>query len=446
MRKLSNYVWTIIFIAAIFAVSIGVAVYYSYGIPKPVQLRIIYTHSDEMANDVVDDFETWYQDKYGTPIQVTLIKTDPQSALISVTHWYIQPQADVLWGGSLALFENASESLLPYNSTYKNELNATCHDCPLMDLNQSTPRWYAASLYGLGVMYDESLLNARGLQVPQSWIDLLGQKYEGNVTMVDPAQSQYTQSFIMLILQSQNWTQGWESLINFSASINEYDSNEDLSALSVASGYAPLAVVPDFVAYDKMLTYSNLGFTYLNATVLQPDPVAIINRGTTNFAEAEAFVDYIITERAQNVIGKYRLPTRQDITVSSPKINPFDADFLYVQSYNETFEQIGTEIVKAYYQAWITEKHDQIKTAWNEIKEANQTRNANANATYYYSLAWNNFTYAGSNMSRNEVDALYNETKGWTQNTATYMQNWRSASTQAYSNAITNARKSKETT
>jgi len=439
MRKLSTYTWTIIFIAAIFAVSITTALYYSYGIPKTAHLRIFHMHPQQMVNDVANDFKAWYQEKYGNPIEVTLTKTDPQSAFTTAEHWYIQPRADIWWGGPLELFENASKSLLSYNSKYKNEINATCHYCPLMDLNRSTPKWYAASLYGLGVMYNDLLLNALDLQIPQNWNDLLGQKYEGNITMVDPAQSQYTLSFIMLMLQSQNWTQGWQSLIKLSAFISKYASSEDLSAVSVASGYTPLAVVPDFSAYDKMLTYFNLGFTYLNATILQPDPVAIINQRTTNFAEAKAFIDYIITERAQNIIGKYRLPIRQGVTVSPPKINPFDADFPYVQSYNETFEQIGTEIVKAYYQAWISEKHEQIKTAWNEIKEANKT-------THFYQLALDNFTYAGRYMSRNEIDALYNETDGWTQNTASYMQNWRSASTQAYSNAITNAQESKEAT
>ncbi len=439
MRKLSTYAWTIIFIVAIFAMSITAAVYYSYGIPKPAQLRIFYVHSPQMVSYVTNDFKVWYQKEYGNSIEVTLMKTDPQSALMSATHWFIQPQADIWWGGPLEFLENASEYLLSYNSTYKNEINETCHNCPLMDLNQSTPKWYAANLYGLGVMYNEWALNTRNLQVPQNWTDLLKQEYEGNITMVDPAQSQYTQSFIMLMLQSRNWAQGWESLINFSAFISENDSSEDLSTLSVASGFTPLAVVPDFAAYDKMLTYPNLNFTYLDATVLQPDPVAIINQRTTNIAAAKAFIDYILTERAQNIIGEYCLPIRQDVTVSSPKINPFDADFPYVQGYNETFEQIGTEIVKAYYQAWITENHEQIKTAWDEIKEANDT-------THYYQLAWNNFTYAGYYMSRNEVDVLYNETNGWTQNTTSYIQDWQNASTKAYSNAITNAQKSKENT
>lgn len=439
MRKLSTYTWAIIFIAAIFAVSITTTVYYSYGIPKVVHLRIFHMHPQQMVNDVVNDFKAWYQEEYGQPIEVTLIKTDPQSALTSATHWYVQPQADIWWGGPVEFLENASKKLLSYNSTYKNEINATCYYCPLMDLNQSTPKWYTASLYGLGVMYNELLLNTRNLQVPQNWTDLLEQKYEGNITMVDPAQSQYSLSFIMLMLQSQNWINGWESLVNLSAFISKYDSSEDLSAVSVASGFTPLAVVPDFAAYDKMLTYSNLGFTYLDATVLQPDPVAIINQRTTNIAVAKAFIDYILTERAQNIIGGYRLPIRQGVTVSSPKINPFDAEFPYVQGYNETFEQIGTEIVKAYYQAWITESHEQIKTVWTEIKEANKT-------TRYYRLALDNFTYAGRYVSRNEVDVLHSETDGWTQNTASYMQDWRSASTQAYSDAITNAQESKEAT
>jgi len=434
--KLSRFAWITIAIVAIFAVSIAASGYYYYVVPHPTHLRILYTRPDSMVNEIAEDFKAWY----GRPIEVTLTPTDPQSAYETATNPYRKPEAEIWWGGPLLLFEKASDSLLPYNSTQKSEMNATCHSCPLMDLNQSTPRWYAASLHALGVMYNET----NSLK-PKTWADLIERKNEGNITMVNPTESEFTQPFIMLVIQSQNWTKGWEYLVKLAALVKDYDNAETTSVLKVASGYLPIAIVPDFYAYSKIQELEQVGihsvnFMYLDATVLEPDPIAIIKRGKY-LEEAKAFVDYILTERAQTIIGKYSLPVHPNATVTSPRIKPFAPNFPGISNYNKTFEEIGKEIVKAYYKVWITERHNEepsIRTAWKEIKEANET-------SPYYDLAWKNFTMAGYYINRNQIDTIYNETNGWTEATLveSYMNNWSNASRNAYTNAIENARKSK---
>ena len=216
MRKLSTYAWTVIFLTIIFSISMGAAAYYYYGIPQPTQLRILHTHPDPLINEIVNDFKTWYQQQHGRQILVTATQTDPQTAYATVTNPYMKPEAEIWWGGPLGLFEEAHGMLLPYNSTNRNQINTTCHFCPLMDLkeNHTAPDWYAASLNGLGIMYNEHVLETMGLQEPQTWADLLKETYKGNITMVDPGESEAVSSLITLILQSkmlttdgiQNWT------------------------------------------------------------------------------------------------------------------------------------------------------------------------------------------------------------------------------------------------
>jgi len=448
VRKLSTYAWTVIFLTIIFSISMGAAAYYYYGIPQPTQLRILHTHSDKLVSEIVNDFKTWYQQQHGHPIEVTTTQTDPQTAYATVTNPYTKPEADIWWGGPLRLFEDAHDMLLPYNSTNINQINTTCHFCPLMDLkeNHTAPDWYAASLHGLGVMYNEHVLEMIGLQKPQTWTDLLEEAYKRNVTMVNPGESEAVSTLTTLILQRKNWTNGWEYLLKLAASIENYDISEADSALKVASGYMPLTIVPDFYAYDKMaISVPNITFTYLDATVLEPDPIAII-WGGTYWREAQAFIDYILTQQAQNIIGKYYLPIRQDANTVLPRINPFDEDFPYIRDYNETFQQIGEDIITNYYQVWIAEEHDQIKTVWKEIVEANKTKGVNENATRYYDLAWSNFTYAGYYLNRTQIDTIYDVTAKWTNATkiAAYIDQWRANSTKAYSDALTNAQKSKQ--
>ena len=435
MLKLSTSAYTAIFLTAIFGISIAATAYYYYSKPNPTSLRILYTHSDAMVNEVVRDFEEWYQQqpKYGRPITVTTIPTDPQTAFEKATTIFRNAEAEIWWGGPLSLFQEAHNRLLPYNSTHKEDINRT-YFCPLMDPNNSTPHWYAASLYGLGVMYNEHRLNELGLPQPQTWTDLTLHEYEGNLTMVDPRDSEFTSPFITLILDSKNWTTGWKYLVTLSALIEEYDTNEHDSALKVSSNYLPLAVVLDSYAYERMaMNISEISFTYLDGTILQPDPIAIINRGTY-INEAKAFVDYILTKQAQDIIGKYLLPTHESAMNFPSEVSPFDPDFPPVYSYNETLKQV----IGSYYETWIKEKHTQIKNAWSEIREANVS-------SPFYKLAMSNFTYAGYYINSSEIDLIFNETDGWTndEKVTLYLNEWRDASSRAYAKAIENAEKSR---
>ena len=432
--KLSTSACITIFLTALFITGITATTYYYYGITHPTNLHILYTHSDEMVDEVVRDFEKWYQQSYGQPIQVTAIHTDPQTAFEKASTKRKKAEAEIWWGGPLSLFKKAHARLRPYNSTRKSDINLT-YSYPLMDLSDNTPHWYAASLYGLGVMYNKHRLGELNLPIPQTWTDLTFHKYQGNITMVDPTESEFTSLFIMLMLQSKNWTGGWEYLVTLSALIEQYDTNEHDSALKVSNDYLPVAVVPDFYVYERMaMGIPEINYTYLDATILQPDPIAIISRGTY-IDEAKAFIDYILTPQAQNIIGEYLLPMHQDAT-SPSEFNPFDPNFPRIHKYNETLQ----EIIKDYYKTWITERHSQIKNAWSEIGEANVS-------SPYYELAMNNFTYAGHFVNPSEINIIYNTTDGWTnaEKIASYMNEWRNASRKAYNNAIENAQISRQT-
>lgn len=434
MHKLTTTASTIIFITAVFVIGVAGTTYYYYGIPHATNLRIFYTHMDNMVNEIVNDFEKWYQQEHGQPIQVTTIYTAPETAFKKATAKSLKTEAEIWWGGLLSLFQKAHGRLLPYNSTRKNDINLTDF-YPLMDISENTPRWYATGLYGLGVMYNEHRLENLYLHIPETWADLTSLIYQGNITMVDSTESDFMSPFIMLMLESRNWTSGWEYLITLSALIEEYDTNAHDSALKVSNDYLPLAIVPDFYAYEKMaMNISEVNFTYLDATILQPDPIAIIDRGTY-IDEAKAFIDYVLSPQAQNIIGKHLLPIRQDAS-SASKFSPFDPNFPCIYRYNETLQEITTD----YYEAWITERHTQIKNAWSAIKEANMS-------SPYYERAMSNFTYAGRYMNQSEINTVYNNTDGWTddEKITSYMNEWHNASGEAYSNAIENAQKAKQT-
>lgn len=363
--KLSRYGQVIVLLIIIFGASILVAAFYYLITPRIPQLRILYTHSPEMVEEVVNNFKTWY----GRSIEVTTTLVNFEEAYEKAKAYTIDPEADIWWGGPYTFFNDTISGLLPYNSTYKSEVNLTCRFSLQMD-NRSTPYWYVASQTGIGIMYNQQVLNTLGLAKPNGWAELLDQKYMENIAMTEPATSELTSQFIMLILQKtmqttngfKNWTTGWDYLVKLAGAIREYDSNEVDTAIKVSSAYIPLAIVPDFYAYDRMaLSIPNINFTYLDDTVLQPDPIAIFKKGG-NQNEAKAFIDYILTQQAQNIVGKYLLPIREDASATSPRINPFDQSFPYITNYNKTFEEKMTPLIRDYYYVWITNKHSNIRT------------------------------------------------------------------------------------
>ncbi|UCE29171.1 MAG: peptidylprolyl isomerase [Candidatus Bathyarchaeota archaeon] len=422
--KLSVSNIVVIVIAGIFVVSIAAASYQTYVAPHPTYLRILHNQPDQMMNEVVVGFKEWYEH----PIEVTLTRTDPQAAYEMATTPPRTPNAEIWWGGPLSLFEKAGAALLAYNATpfLNGEIDRTCDSCPIVDSSQNTPRWYAGNLYGLGVMYNEDYLSSEGLPIPQVWEDLTLDDYEGNLAMIDPATSELLSPFITLILERENWTNGWEYLVKLSAFIRHYDATETYSTWRVTSNFQPLVIVPDRYAYDAMAkSAAQLSFTYLDATVLQPDPIAIFTNGAY-LNEAKAFVDYILTEQAQNIIGKFRLPMHQDAIEFPSEYGPFDQSFPHAEGYNQTLQEIFGD----YYRAWITERHDLIKTAWQKIEQMDKL-------SHEYTLAWNNFTYAGTYVDRSEIEVVYNETDNWTntRNVTEYMNEWRDTSTIAYLNA-----------
>ncbi len=425
MLKLSAFTMVTILLTTFFIVSIAATTYYHYGIPHARRLRILYTHSDQIVDKVVTDFEDWYNLENGEPIQVTVIYTDLQTAFEKATTRHRRAEADLWWGGPLTLLEKAYGTLLPYNSTLKDVINSTCHSCPLMDPEGNTPRWYAASLIGLGVMYNQHRLEEVGLPIPQTWMSLNNTKYAGNITMTEPTRSDFTLPFTMLMLQNKGWTNGWAYLVKLSAIVKGYENIDYYSALKISNDYLPLAVVPDSFAYERMaMNIPQINFTYLDATILQPDPIAIIKKGMY-VDEAKAFIDYILTKGAQNMIGNHRLPIRPDVTPSPPRINPFTSP--KIADYNLTLQ----EIIKDYYRAWITERHNLITHAWEKIEKANKTGP-------YFHLAWKNFTYAGHYTDLTQIQLIYRETEGWTrtENVTSYKDKWLNASKEAYNQAI----------
>jgi len=453
------------------AVAAGVVAYMERPLPRPgiKHLRIAYTICpagsiplhESLVEEVVEAFKDWFFDRFGAEVRVDVDFEDmlrfPQELGRG------PPSADIWWGGFHGDFEERAEYLLPYNSTVKEELlnmscfvNGTYYNCPIMDLEGATPRWYAWAFYAVCFVYNPGEL---GQEAPRTWADLADPRLENRVIAPDTRHAFFSKYVSLTIMASEMWalgneTLGWEAAWNISLAIwaisDELSITPCQDLLKVVAGIKAGAICSDITAYHLLVEggYTGLKVAYLNGTLLFPCPIAIL-KGAKNVEAAKAFVDFLLSADGQAIVAKHLMPIRPDVAVQPPVADPFSPYFPVVGEFNRTFLEVAREFVYDYHKAWFVVKHGPtevegtLRNAWGWVRRANETREANENATRYYELAVANLTAARDYVRREDFDRIYNETAGWT-NKTDYIREWVDTAQGAYRNATENARMSIE--
>ena len=186
--------------------------------------------------------------------------------------------------------------------------------------------------------------------------------------------------------------------------------------------------------------HAHLRIAYLNGTLLSPCPVAVVRKPRAGWAP-RAFVDFLLSKEGQDIIAGYLMPVRPDVEVRPPVGDPFSDSFPIIKGYNETFLDIGAEFVCDYHECWLDKTHEDLREAWWWVRKANETKNADPNATTYFRWAMGNLTSMSTYIGREDFDRLYNETGNWTDK-AEVLSDWENEARMAYGRAKDCARMS----
>jgi ABC-type Fe3+ transport system substrate-binding protein len=116
---------------------------------------LLHPHSADVADDVISDFKSWYQEEYVTSITVQQLTMDSGASYQQVQTWGGEPEADVMWGGGeYYLMALARKGFL---EGYKVSEDAMIEDSfggwPLKD-PEGQSQWYAAALSTFGIMWN----------------------------------------------------------------------------------------------------------------------------------------------------------------------------------------------------------------------------------------------------------------------------------------------------
>lgn len=282
----------------------------------------VYTpHASEMINPIVREFQE------RTGIEVELVTGGTGELLNRVQAESNNPGGDVFWGGGAESLEAYSEYFQPYVTSEDEHIGD--------DYKSPNNYWTGFSALPMVIMYNEEMVEEA--DVPQSWEDLLDEKWRGQIAYTDPnsSGSSYTQLVTMLFAFDQHEDEDWPFVNQFIENLDgRILSGSSMVFRGVADGEFPLGITLEEAAHRYIAGGSPVNVTYPSeGTSAVPDGVSMIN-GASNEANAEEFIDFLVSEDVQEMIVEEfnRRSVRDDIDppeglIDSEDIPLVDYDF-----------------------------------------------------------------------------------------------------------------------
>jgi len=208
--------------------------------------------------------------------------------------------ADLWFTGGADTFINASQSdlLLKYQSPYGEVLADNMKD--------KGGYWYGTSLTLVNLVVNKELINEKGLNMIESWDDLLQEGLKGEVSMSNPASSGTAYNTVSAILETKGQEEGWAYLDQLIDQIPYFTARGSDPKKNVIAGEAIVGINASNGDRDVEINNPHVKLVYpKEGTGWWPQPVAIVN-GTKNEDAAKVFIDWVISKRGMSVIAESR--------------------------------------------------------------------------------------------------------------------------------------------
>lgn len=165
---------------------------------------------------------------------------------------------------------------------------------------------YSAS--AVGVIYNTTLIP----ELSADWAELANEEYKDMLAIPDPEKSGSCKDFAAGFVNKY----GWDAFEGMAANGMIVPGANKAALEAVTTGEVGILVAGvDYNAYSSMAKGEPLNIYYpAGGTVVNPRPAMIMNT-SPNPDNAKAFVDYLFSDEAQQLVANaYLLPGRSDIT------------------------------------------------------------------------------------------------------------------------------------
>lgn len=178
------------------------------------------------------------------------------------------------------------------------------------DWSDAEGHYFSTSASALGIAYNTNEVKTP----PTSWADLSKPEFKDQVNIPDPSLSGSALDFMTGYL-SVKGEEGWTLFEDYKANgVALAGANQEALDPVITGAKGVVASAVDYMTYKAKDKGEPIDIIYpKEGTVISPRP-AMIMKSSEHVDEAKAFIDYLLSDEAQKLVGDaYLLPGRTDI-------------------------------------------------------------------------------------------------------------------------------------
>jgi iron(III) transport system substrate-binding protein len=277
----------------------------------------VYTHNDS------EEMEFYVQGlKEETGIDVEVLRMSSGEGWSRVESEAPDFGADLQWGmlHSFALRAVDNDYLEAYQSP-------TWDDVP-DKFKDPDGKWYGWSYWFNLLAVNTDVLEQKGLEMPESWEDLIDPQYAGEIVLPDPGTSGTAYLFVSTIMQLMGEEKGWEYLEKLDQNVAQYSKSGSAPAQMVAQGEYAIGITWDQAVFDRMEEGYPVEAVFPSEGVGYDLDVIWMFKGGENNEQVKEIIDYIGSEHGMKVAAEHRsMVTKPGIEGSVENIDQYLIDY-----------------------------------------------------------------------------------------------------------------------
>ena len=210
------------------------------------------------------------------------------------------PQADVIWGTaatSMIILDNEG-MLEPYAPKGVEEILGQFKD------PANPPAWVGVDAYLTAFCVNKEKANEFGLDIPQSWADLLDPQYEGHLVMPNPASSGTGFMFVSSVLQGMGEEAGWKYLAELDKNMAIYTKSGSKPCKMAGAGEYAIGISFAFKAADLIADGAPLEMVLPAEGAGYEVEANALLKGSDVSDAAKKFLDWAISDEAMEGYAK----------------------------------------------------------------------------------------------------------------------------------------------
>lgn len=281
-----------------------------------------------------------YEDKTG--VKVEMFQGTTGKILARMEAEKANPVVDVVVLASLPSAQGLKNSEMTL--AYTDAPNA---DKMIPEWTDAEGNYFGYSASALGIAYNTKLVQ----NPPTEWEDLLKEEWKGKVNIPDPALSGSALDFITGYLSAKG-DSGWSLFEQYKANgVALAGANQEALDPVITGAKSMVAAGVDYMTYQAKAKGEPIDLVYpAGGTVISPRPAAIM-KTSQNMDNAKAFIDYLISDEAQQMVADtYLLPGRKDVAAKGrpgiDEIPLLTVDWAWMDSNGDDIIKKFTELYK----------------------------------------------------------------------------------------------------